>query len=84
MTSLDHSPPSSRFIVFVFVLFCLFFVVILVFVCFFASDVLTTIYHVAIVNVCMIIILSIGNTQIRIPLLCFLYLLVEFMITMNE
>ena len=27
---------------------------------------------------------SIGNTQISILLLCFLYLLVELMITMNE
>ena len=51
---------------------------------FVASDVLTTICHLAIVNVCVIIILSIGNTQISILLLCFLYLFVEFMITMNE
>ena len=63
---------------------CLFFVVILVFVCFVASDVLTTICHLAIVNVCVIIILSICNTQISILLLCFLYLFVELMITMNE
>ena len=48
------------------------------------SDVLTTICHLAIVNVCMIIILSIGNTQISILLLCFLYLFVELMITMND
>ena len=33
---------------------------------------------------CVIIILSIGNTQISILLLCFLYLFVELMITMNE
>ncbi len=65
-------------------LVCLFFVVILVFVGFVASDVLTTICHLAIVNVCVIIILSIGNTQISILLLCFLYLFVELMITMNE
>ena len=66
-------------------LVCLFFVVILVFVGFVASDVLTTICHLAIVNyVCVIIILSIGNTQISILLLCFLYLLVELMITINE
>ena len=58
--------------------------VFLYFVCFVASDVLTTIYRLAIVNVCMIIILSIGNTQISILLLCFLYLFVELMITMNE
>jgi len=45
---------------------------------------LTTICHLAIVNVCVIIILSIGNTQISILLLCFLYLFVELMITMNE
>ena len=54
-----------------------------VFVCFVASDALTTICHLAIVNVCVIIILSIGNTQISILLLCFLYLFVEPMITMN-
>ena len=53
-------------------------------VCFVASDVLTTICHLAIVNVCVIIILSIGNTQISILLLCFLYLFVELMFMMNE
>ena len=53
-------------------------------VCFVASDILTTICHLAIVNVCVIIILSIGNTQISILLLCFLYLFVELMITMKE
>ena len=58
--------------------------VISVFVCFVASDCLTTICHLAIVNVCVIIIVSIGNTQISILLLCFLYLFVELMITMNE
>ena len=63
---------------------CLFFVDIFVFICFVASDVLATICHLAIVNVCVIIILSIGNTQISILLLCFLYLFVELMITMNE
>ena len=47
--------------------------------CFVASDFLTTICHLAIINVCV----SIGNTQISILLLCFLYLFVEFMITMN-
>ena len=52
--------------------------------CLVASDVLTTICQTAIVNVCVIIILSIGNTQISILLLCFLYLFVELMITMNE
>ena len=51
---------------------------------FVACDFLTTICHLAIVNVCVIIILSIGNTQISIPLLGFLYLFVELMITMNE
>ena len=35
-------------------------------------------------EVCVIIILSIGNTQVSILLLCFLYLFVELMITMNE
>ena len=40
--------------------------------------------HLAIVNVCVIIIFSIGNTQISILLLCFLYLFVELLITMNE
>ena len=59
-------------------------VVILVFVGFVASDVLTTICHLAIVNVCVIITLSISNTQISILLLCFLYLFVELMIMMNE
>ena len=80
----------SRFVVVVFLFFCFvcllvcFFVVILVFVGFVASDVLTTICHLAIVNVCVIIILFIGNTQISILLLRFLYLFVELMITMNE
>ena len=36
-----------------------------------ASDLLTTICHLAIVNVCVIIILSLGNIQISILLLCF-------------
>ena len=58
--------------------------VIFVFVRFVASDVLTTICHLAIVSVCVIIILSIGDTQISILLLCFLYLFVELMITKNE
>ena len=49
-----------------------------------ATDHLTTICHLAIVNVCVIIILSLGNIQISILLLCFLYLFVELMITMNE
>ena len=40
--------------------------------------------NLAIVNVCVIIMLSIGNAQISILLLCFLYLFVELMITMNE
>ena len=34
-----------------------------------------------IVNVCVFMILFIGNTQISILLLCFLYLFVELMIT---
>ena len=98
-TLLDHSvryllfqlpPPPLFFFFFFFVcvcfvsLFLCFVVVILVFVCFVASDVLTTICHLAIVNVCVIIILYIGNTPISILLLCFLYLFVEPMITMNE
>ena len=49
-------------------------------VCLVAFDFLTTISHLAIVNVCVIIILSISNTQISILLL---YLTVELMITMN-
>ena len=53
-------------------------------VCLVVSDFLTTICHLAIVNVCIIIILSIGNTQISTLFLCFLYLFVELMITMNE
>ena len=78
-TSLDH---SARFVV-VFVLFvCL--LSFWSFVCFVASDVLTTICHLAIVNVCMVTSLSIGNTQISILLLCFLYLFVELMIMMKE
>ena len=52
--------------------------VISVFVCFVASDVLTTICHLAIVNICVIIIVSIGNTQTSILLLCFLYLFVDY------
>ena len=47
-------------------------------------SVLTSVCHLAIVNVCVIIILSIGNTQISILLLCFLYVFVELMITLNE
>ena len=54
------------------------------FVCFVASDVLTIICHLAIVGVCVIVILYIGNTQISILLLCFLYLFVELVITMRE
>ena len=92
-TSLDHSvsyllfqppPPSSRVVVVVVVLFCLFVFCCHFCLCFVASDVLTTVCHLATVNVCVIIILSIGNTQISKLLLCFLYLFVEFMITMNE
>ena len=45
----------------------------------------TTIYcRLAVVNGCVIIMLSIGNTQISMLLLCLLYLFVELMITMNE
>ena len=40
--------------------------------------------EVTVVNVYVIIILSIGNTQISILVLCFLYLFVEPMITMSE
>ena len=64
---------------------CLFFLLLFwSLFCFVASDFLTTICHLAIVNVCVIIILYIGNTQISILLLCFLNLFVELMITMNE
>ena len=49
-----------------------------------ASDVLTTICHLSIVNVCVIIILSVGYIQISILLLCFLYLFVELMIDCAE
>ena len=38
----------------------------------------------AIINVCVIIILSLGNTQISVLLLCFVYLFVELLIKMNE
>ena len=78
--------PSASFVVvvFCFVLFVCFLLSFWSFVCFVASDVLTTICHLAIVNVCMIIILYIGNTQLSILLLCFLYLFVEVMIMLNE
>ena len=59
-------------------------VVVVVLVCLVASDFLTVICHLAILNVCVIIIFSVGNTQIRILLLCFLYLFVELTITLNE
>ena len=73
-------------VVFVFVLFVCLFLLLLFWslFCFVASDFLTTICHLAIVNVCVNIILSIGNSQISILLLCFLYLFVELMITMNK
>ena len=48
-----------------------------------ASDFLTRICHLAIVNVCVIIVFSIGNIQISTLPLCFLYLFVKLMITMN-
>ena len=60
-------------VLFTFFVFCLFLLLFWSLVCFVASDFLT-ICHLAIVNVCVIIILSIGNTQISILLLCFLYL----------
>ena len=69
---------------FYFVLFVGFLLSFWSLVCFVASDVLTTIGHLAIANVCMIIILYIGNTQISRLLLCFLYLFVELMIMLNE
>ena len=40
--------------------------------------------HLNIVNGCVVIMLSIGNTQISMLLLCLLYLFAELMITMNE
>ena len=94
-TSLDHSvinllfqpPPPPPVCCCCFVLFSVLFVYLCChfgLVCFVASDVLTTICHLVIVNVCVIIFLSIGNTQISILLLCFLYLFVDLMITMNE
>ena len=71
---------------FVFVLFVCLFLLLLFWslFCFVASDFLTTVCHLTVVNVCVIIILSIGNSQIRILLLCFLYLFAELMITMNK
>ena len=94
-----HCGWFDGFLVCLFV--CVFFVCVFLFcllLCFFvvvflvglfgfvASDFLTTICRLAIVNVCVIIMifLPIGNTQIGILLLCFLYLFVELMITMNE
>ena len=86
--------PSSCFVLvvllFLFLFVCLllilflFFVLLLFGLWFVASDLLTTICHLAIVNVCVIIMLSKGNTQISILLFCFLYLFVEFMMTKNE
>ena len=82
--------PSSRFVV-VFVLFCFLFCLFVYLLLsfgsllgFLASDVLKTICHLAIVNVCVIIILSTGNSQISILLLCFLCFIVGLMIRMNE
>ena len=50
-----------------------------------ALDLLATICHLAIVNVCVITILSIGNTlEISILILCFLYSFVDLMIKTNE
>ena len=74
ITSLDHSvsyllfyqptpPPVLLFC------FCLCFLLFWPLVCFVASDFLTTICHLAFVNVCVIIILSIGNTQISLSLI---------------
>ena len=92
MTSLDHSfsylffkpRPLRPFCCCCFVLFVCFLLSFWSFVCFVASDVLTIICHLAIVGVCVIVILYIGNTQISILLLCFLYLFVELVITMSE
>ena len=70
------SPPVLLLLLFLLLFWSLF--------CFVASAFWTTVCHLAIVNVCVIIILSIGNTQISILLLCFLYLFVELMITMDE
>ena len=82
----DESHFNVSLIV-IFVLFCLFVCLLLSFwsfVCFVASDVLTIICHLAIVGVCVIVVLYIGNTQISILLLRFLYLFVELVITMSE
>ena len=50
-----------------------------------ASDVLTTICHLAIeMSVWLLFYIYIGNTQISILLLCFLYLFVELMIMLND
>ena len=93
MSLYQNNNKQQQNFLFLFVCFVLFFVLLFLFfvlllfwslVCFIASDFLTTICHLAIVNVCVITILSIGNTQISILLLCFLYLFVEFIITMNE
>ena len=75
-------PLGLIYVIFCFV--CLFLLLFWSLVCFVASDFLTTICHLAIVNVCVTIILSVGNTQISILLLCFLYLFVEFMISTNK
>ena len=78
ITSLDHSfsylffnPPPPPPPVLLFLFFVLFVCLLSFwsFVCFVASDVLTIICHLAIVGVCVIVILYIGNTQIRIVIL---------------
>ena len=77
--------PPVLLLLYLFCFVCLFLLLSFwSFVCFVASDVLTTICHLAIVNVCMIIIFYLGNTHISILLLCFLYLFVELKIMMNE
>ena len=58
------------------------FVFILVFVGFVASDVLTTLCHRK--CLCDYHFIYIGNTQISILLLCFMYLFVELLITISE
>ena len=86
ITSLDHSVSYLLFTA-PRLPFCSCFVLFVCFgfgLCFVASDFLTTIRRLAIVNVYVIIILPTGNTQISVLFLCFLYSFVDLTISMKE